>query len=119
MVGAAGLVAIAVIVGGPTDALTVSTKLEVVVKMPSVALSVIVDVPVCPVAGVTVTVRLAPLPPITTFAVGTSVVLEELALTARIVGDNSASPTVNASALVAVPCAVLWLAMVPMVGAVL
>ena len=107
LVGAAGLVAIAVIVGGPTDALTVSTKLVLVVNVPSVTLVVIVEVPVCPVAGVTVTVRLAPLPPITTFAVGTSVVLEELPLTARIVGDNSASPTVNASALVAVPVAVL------------
>ena len=50
---------------------------------PSLTVTVIVVVPVCPAAGVSVTVRLAPLPPKTMFAFGTSAGLVELPLTVR------------------------------------
>lgn len=51
----------------------------------------------------TVTVRLAPDPPKTMFAVGTSVVFDELPETVRLPAAVSWSPTVKASALVAPP----------------
>ena len=56
---------------------TVTVKLVFVTNVPSVTLSVIVETPVCPLAGVTVTVRLVSVPPITTLALGTSVVFED------------------------------------------
>ena len=97
--------------------LTVSEKLLVAVNEPSLTVTVIIAVPVCPVAGVTLTVRLAPLPPNTMFALGTSVVLEELPLTVKLPDAVSASPTVNAIAAVAVFMVVLWLGMLEIVGA--
>ena len=62
---------------------------------PSFTVTVMVVLPVCPAAGVTVTVRLAPLPPNTIFPLGTSPGLDDTALNCRFAGAVSASPTVN------------------------
>ena len=98
-VGAAGFLAMPLtVVCEPT----VIVKLVLVTNVPSVTLSVIVETPVCPLAGVTVTVRLVSVPPMTTFALGTKVVLDEVLLTDRMVVFNSASPIVKGSAAVAV-----------------
>ncbi len=61
-----------------------------------------VAVPKAFAAGVMVTVRFAPLPPKTMFALGTSAVLLEVAVTVKIAAASSKSPTVKAMALVAV-----------------
>ena len=98
---------------------TLSVKLEFVVKMPSVTLRVIVELPFCPAAGVTVAVRLVPVPPMTTFAVGTSVVFDEAALTERMAVFSSASPMVTGMAPDAVPCATFCVATALIVGGVL
>ena len=68
-------------VGASLTGLTVSTKVSLVVLVPSFTLTVIVVVPFAFGAGVIVTVRLAPLPPNTMLAFGTSVVLLEVPLT--------------------------------------
>ena len=60
---------------------TVRTKVSLVLNEPSLTVTVIVAVPLWPLAGVTVTVRLAPLPPKTMLAFGTRVVLLLLPLT--------------------------------------
>src|SRR5206468_10005962 len=60
--------------------LTVTVKLVLALASPSLTVNVIVAVPDCPVAGVTVTVRLPPLPPSTMFPNGTNVGLDELLL---------------------------------------
>lgn len=52
----------------------------VLVSAPSLTVSVRVAVPVCMNAGVTVTVRFAPLPPMTMLLSGTSWVLEDATL---------------------------------------
>src|SRR6185295_5598935 len=57
--------AMAVIVGGVFTAVTVSKNVSLAVFVPSLTVTVMVAVPVWPVAGVTVTVRLLPLPPYT------------------------------------------------------
>src|SRR3954462_3019571 len=67
---------IAAMVGGELP--TVRTKGSLALLTPSLTVTVIVDAPVCPDAGVTVTVRLAPLPPKTIFAVGTKVGFDEV-----------------------------------------
>src|ERR1043166_6655942 len=85
----------------PTDcARTVSTKLALVLLCPSLTLTAIVAVPVWFVAGVTVTVRLLPLPPKTILLVGTSVGFEDPALNVRPVSGVSTSPIVNPSGTV-------------------
>ena len=81
---------------------TVRKKFELEVKIPSVTLKVMVAVPVNPVAGVIATVRLVPLPPNMILAEGTSVVLDDVAETARMEVLSSASPTVKGIAAVAV-----------------
>src|SRR3989442_14584593 len=89
------------IVGGVFGGLTVSVNGSLAVRLPSLTVTVITALPVWPAAGVTVTVRLAPLPPKTMFAFGTRVVFPELPLTTRLAAAVSASPTVNASGQVA------------------
>ena len=64
----------------------------------SVTVTVIVAVPNWFASGVTVTVRFAPLPPNTMFALGTNAVFDELPVTARAAAAVSTSPTVNANA---------------------
>jgi hypothetical protein len=73
----------------------VTTKLVLVLLGPSFTVTVIVAVPVCPAAGVTVTVRLAPDPPNTIFALGISTGLDDAALNCRFAAATLASPTVN------------------------
>jgi len=75
-------------------------------------------VPVLPEAGVTVTVRFAPLPPNTIFAFGTSVVADELPETVRFAAAVSPSPTVKANGPVDCPAVTDWLEIVEIVGAV-
>ena len=80
---------------GAVEELTVSTKGSLAVSEPSLTVTVIVAVPDCPTAGVTVTVRLAPLPPKTTLATGAKVGFEEAALSTRLEAAVSTSPTVK------------------------
>ncbi len=91
------------------------------VQAPPVAASqtvrVMVVVPDWSRAGVMVTVRLAPLPPKTMLALGTSVVLDELPVTSRSAAAVSTSPTVKGMAAVAVSSAVVWSATSEIVGA--
>ena len=71
-------------------------------SVPSSTVTVIVLVPLSPVAGAKVIVLLTPLPPRVMFAAGTNVVLLELAVTVRLPAEVSASPTVKAIAPVGV-----------------
>ena len=89
-------------VGGVVPGLTVSTNVSLVLFVPSLTVTVIVAAPVCPVTGVTVTVRFDPAPPKAIFFVGTSVKLDESWLKVRLPAAVSASPTVNAIAAVVV-----------------
>src|SRR5437867_6410239 len=107
------------IVGVVLGALTVRVKLVLALRVPSLTVSVIVAVPTWPLAGVTVTVRFPPLPPNTMFALGTSVGLEELADTVRLVSGVRASLTVKASGPVEPPALMVRLAMLERVGGVL
>src|SRR5687768_16208072 len=80
-VGVSSLVArsaMSVIVGTSLTALTVKTKVSLLLAVPSLTVTVMVAVPDRLAAGVTVMVRLAPEPPKTMLAVGTSVVLDEI-----------------------------------------
>src|SRR5882762_10692053 len=86
------------IVGGVFTPLTVRTNGEVAVEPPSLTETVMVAVPVWPLAGVTVTVRLLPLPPKTMLALGTSPVLDELPARVRLATGVSASLIVNGMA---------------------
>ena len=63
-----------------------------------------------------ITVRLGPLPPRAMPAVATSPVLEEVALSARLVAAVSASPMVKGIAAVGVFSLVVWSAMAEMIG---
>jgi len=102
-------------VGGPfTD--RVKTD-DAVMPPPSVTVNVIVVMPICPVAGVTVTVRVAPVPPSTIFAVGTNVLLLEVPATINAVAGVRSSPTVKANADVARPIFSTLLPIVEIVGA--
>jgi len=65
------------IVGGSFTALTVTTKFVLALYCPSLTLTVIVTTPFWLAAGLTVTVRLDPLPPKTMLLVGTSVALDD------------------------------------------
>src|SRR6266403_1108611 len=106
-----------VIVGGSLTAVTVTKNEVVVVADPSVTLSVMVVAPLALAAGVTVTVRLAPLGLITTFALGTRAMSDEVPLTLRSPITLSMSPMVKLNAPVVPSSAMLWSAMLVMVGA--
>ena len=108
--------ATSLIVGGSLTAVTVSTNVSLVVVVPSLTVRVIVAVPLWFAAGVTVTVRFAPPPPRTRLASGTSVWSEEVAVTIRLAAAVSTSPTVTASAPVAVSSVVVWSATSLIVG---
>src|SRR6266550_794755 len=91
----------------PVDSvLTVRRKLSLARNCPSLTLTVIVALPVWPVAGVTVTVRVVPLPPNTMLFSGTSVGFDELPLNVKLPAGVSASLIVNAMAAVGVFTAV-------------
>jgi hypothetical protein len=110
-----------VIVGG---VYTVTVKLDVAVKPPpSVTVNVMVVIPLCPFADVTVTVREAPHPLKTIFAVGTSDVLLEAPFTVKDAAEVTLSPTVKHNAPVDAPHPPphefnvrIWLAIDEMVG---
>src|SRR5947208_6955575 len=99
-------------------AVTVSTKLSLAVRLPSLTVTVMVAVPVWLRAGVAVTVRLAPEPPKTMLATGTKVGLEEVSERIRLPAAVCASPTVKGMGAVAVFWLVDRSAMLEMVGAV-
>src|SRR5215469_15242462 len=87
----------ALIVGGLlVGTTTFSRKLVLAVAPPpSVTVSVTDAVPVWFGAGVSVTVRLEPLPPRTMLALGSKVAFEDTPATTRFVAGVSRSPTVN------------------------
>ena len=90
-------------VGASLVALTVTEKLVLVEpKLVSVTEMVMVEAPNRFVAGVTVTVRLAPLPPKTMFDTGTTVGLEEFAASVNCAVGVVSSPMVNGMAAVRV-----------------
>src|SRR5262245_61024521 len=74
---------------------TVTTKASLAVSAPSLTVTVIVLVPARLDVGVTMTVRLAPLPPKTMFPSGTRVGLDEDPDTTRLPTGVSGSPTMN------------------------
>ena len=98
-------------------AAAVSTKVSLADREPSRTVTVIVAVPLWPAAGVTVTVRLASLPPNTMLASGTRVVFDEPPSRVRLASAVSTSPTVMARAPVFAFSAIVWLAMSEIVGA--
>src|SRR6188508_3301116 len=111
--------AMAVMVGGVLAALTVRTKLVEAVSVPSLTVTVIVEVPLWPAAGVMTRLRLAPVPPKVMLAFGTNVAFDEVPETVNPVGCVSASPMVNAIGEVGVFSFVDCGAMAVMVGGVL
>ena len=104
--------------GASFTLVTVSTKVSLADAKPSLTTSVMVTSPCWFGAGVIVTVRDAPLPPITMLAFGTSVWSDDVATTVSMAAAVSVSPTVNAMAPVAVSSSVAWSATLEMVGAV-
>ena len=82
-------------VGGVLAAFTVNTKLVEAVRVPSLTVTVIVEVPLSPAAGVITALRPAPLPPKTILATGISVASEEVADSVNAFGEVWASPTVK------------------------
>ena len=98
-------------------ALTVSTKVSLVLKLPSLTVTVMVAVPVWLVAGVTVKVRLAPLPPRTMLPFGTNVGLDEEPLTTRLAAVVSTSPIARPIGPVDVPWLMVLSARFEIVGA--
>ena len=104
-------------VGASFTAVTVRTKVSLVVAVPSLTVTVIVDAPNWLAAGVAVSVREAPEPPKIRFALGMSVVFAEVAATVSAPAAVSTSPIVNVSALVAPSSAMLVSAMSVIVGA--
>src|SRR5256885_17039041 len=95
---------------------TTSRNVSLALFVPSLTVTVIVALPVWLVAGVMLTVRLAPEPPNTMLAFGTSVGLEEEPLTTKLSGGVSASLTVKAIGPVAPPSGTNWSGMLEMVG---
>jgi hypothetical protein len=108
-----------VIVGAVFTVFTVRTKLSLEVRTPSLTVTVRVAVPEALAVGVTVSVRLAPLPPKTMFAFGTSAVFEDVALKTRALAAVWESPTVKATAPVLVLALIVRLVRSLRVGAVL
>ena len=89
------LSAMSEIVGASFTAFIVNLNVSVSVFAPSLTVTVIVADPLWFAAGVTVTVRFAPLPPNTMFAFGTRVVLLEVPVRVRLSTGVSTSPTVK------------------------
>ena len=89
-----------------TSAPTVNTNESLALFVPSLTNTVIVATPDWPFAGVTVTVRLEPLPPNTMLFVGASAGFDEDELNVRFATGVSASVRVNGNAAVGVFTAV-------------
>src|SRR6187551_3949604 len=105
----------AVMVGG-VFAFTVKAKFVEAVRLPSFTVMVIVVVPLAPAAGVSTTLRLAPLPLKAILASGTSAAFEEVPESVKAPIAVSASPIVNAIAPVGVFSFVDCAAIAVMVG---
>ena len=88
--------------GALLTSFTLNTNVVGVLAVPSLTVTVIVVVPLCPGKGVTVTVRFAPLPPNAMFASGTNVWLLDVPETVNIPMALSTSAIVNAIAPVGV-----------------
>jgi hypothetical protein len=89
------LSAMSEIVGASFTAFTVNLNVSVAVFDPSLTVTVIVTARFWFAAGVTVTVRLAPLPPKTMLPFGTRVVLLDVPVSVKFPTGVSASPTVK------------------------
>src|SRR5262245_47522758 len=74
----------------------------------SVTMTVIVALPLTPVTGVMVRLRLVPKPPNTILVAGARAGLEDVALTTRLLAGVSASPTVKGMGGVVVLTGVVW-----------
>ena len=89
-------------VGRSFTDVTLNVKVVLLLAVPSFTFTVIVAFPFWFGAGVTITVRFAPLPPNTMFPFGISVALLLEAVIVSELSGVSWSPTVNATAPVAV-----------------
>jgi|SRR5687768_15272484 len=99
---------IAVIVGGSLDVLTVRVNVvDTAGALWSLTKIVMLTIPLCPAAGVTVTVRSEPVPSKVIPPVGTIVVLLEVSETMRSAAGVSGSPIVKGSGSVGVFSAVV------------
>src|ERR1039458_4108245 len=78
------------------EGVTIIEKVVLAMLVPSLTVTVMGTTPVWPALGVTVTVRLLPLPPKIMLALGTRAVLAEVADNARLAAGVSRSPTVKA-----------------------
>src|ERR1019366_3493146 len=95
-------------------------KLSVAVSPPtSVNVTEMAALPGWLGAGVSVTVRFEPLPPKTMFWTGTKPGFEEVAVTARLSGGDSESPTVKGNGPAVVSWKMVTLVMAETTGAVL
>src|ERR1017187_8152214 len=101
------------------EGVTITEKVELAVLVPSLTVTVMGTTPVWPAAGLTVTVRLLPLPPKTMLPSGTSAGLAEAAVNARLAAGVSRSPTVKAMGGTAVLRSVLVEEIEEILGAVL
>ena len=81
---------------------TVMSAVRVVVSAPSLTVTLIVVCPTCSATGVSVSVRVPPEPLIARLAFGSSVWLDELAVTTRFAADVASSLTVSVSVRVVV-----------------
>src|SRR6185503_18179903 len=100
-------------------AVTVSRKLVALVAPPSLTVRVMVTVPLCPAAGVTVTVRALPAPPKTMLPTGTSVGFVVLPLRVRLPAGVSTSLTVRDNGPTPTPTLVVCAPTLEIVGALL
>ena len=99
--------------------MTVTVKVSVAVNpLPSVTVNVIVEMPDCPFAGVTVTVRFPALPPIAIDALGISTRFDDVADTTRLASGVSASFTVKATGPMTAFKLPVWFPTVLIVGGV-
>ena len=105
------------IVGRSLTELTVSRNVSLAVAAPSPTVIVIVAVPNLSATGVTVTVRLAPLPAKTILPTGTSAGLDDAPVSVKASAAVSTSPTLNASAAVAASSSIVRLPTSEIVGA--
>jgi hypothetical protein len=103
-------------VGGVGAGLTVSVKLVEVHCDPPHTVRVIVAVPLWLAAGVTVTVRLVPLPPSTMLVLGTKVGFEGEPVTVKLVAEAPVWPTVKDKGPQLALALMVWLATAVIVG---
>src|ERR1051325_2775881 len=105
-------------VGRSFTEVTVRTKVSLAVEEPSLTVTVMVAEPNWLVAGAIVIVRAEPAPPIAILPFGTSVGLEDEALTCKLAAAVSRSPMVNPIGPTAVSSTVDWFGISEMVGEV-